>query len=344
MGPDYSVPANPHKHALARPAAVRCRLPHSLQIHLTCPPRALRIERPAWTWPDGKAGPAWWHRKTASVILLLLLVATVLLAVFWGTASLLQAYFYSESTPGLSWRAPSAAGMITLFLGLWCYLDYRAFSRGESAFDAPFYVAGIETRAFPEFQAANAGPDGRLEQPTTFVFKNGLFVQDGPRARPWSPTDLVIVKENGQDVRFDAERDARGNYVRHRKRPPPGLGWLTGSGAEQPLRYTDPRGRVMTEDLIGRLTTPRWGMFWSNLLLNLAHLMVWFLALWLLLRFQWAHALGVAFVLWMVMTVVFIHMLVMGVEARAVRSEQTAATETRFGIHRMCMMSPSRTT
>ena len=32
-------------------------------------------------------------------------------------------------------------------------------------------------------------------------------------------------------------------------------------------------------------------------MLNLAHLLVWFLAFWLLLEFQWSHALGLAAIL-----------------------------------------------
>jgi hypothetical protein len=32
------------------------------------------------------------------------------------------------------------------------------------------------------------------------------------------------------------------------------------------------------------------------------HLIVWFLCLWLLLRFQWGHALGLACVAWLVLT------------------------------------------
>ncbi len=43
-----------------------------------------------------------------------------------------------------------------------------------------------------------------------------------------------------------------------------------------------------------------------NLLLNGLHLVVWFACLWLLLRFQWPHALGMALVCWLVVTVIVI--------------------------------------
>ena len=42
------------------------------------------------------------------------------------------------------------------------------------------------------------------------------------------------------------------------------------------------------------MTRTRSSLLWGNLLLNLAHLLVWFLAFWLLLEFQWSHALGLA--------------------------------------------------
>jgi hypothetical protein len=46
-----------------------------------------------------------------------------------------------------------------------------------------------------------------------------------------------------------------------------------------------------------------------NLFFNFGHLIVWFLGLWLLLRFQWGHALGFAVVAWLVMTLTILPML-----------------------------------
>jgi hypothetical protein len=62
------------------------------------------------------------------------------------------------------------------------------------------------------------------------------------------------------------------------------------------------RGRIMSEDSIGYLPRPRRGLRFFNLFLNGLHLAVWFLCLWLVLRFQWAHALGLAFVSWLALT------------------------------------------
>lgn len=253
----------------------------------------------------------------------LLIVLAALVPLFWGLANVLQTYVYNEPTTGLFWRAPLGAALVTAFLGACCALDAQAIGRNEEPpFDAPFYASGVQTQTFPAFDALNIGPDGKDGKPTHYVRRNRQYQQEKPPYRTWSPTDAIIVRDGDQEVRFDAERDARGNYVRHRKKPPPGLGWLTGAGGEQPLRYIDARGRVMTEDAIGRLSLPRWSMFWLNVLLNLLHLLVWFAVLWLVLRFQWQHGLGIAFVLWAVMTLVFVHMLVRSVEDRSVAAQQ----------------------
>jgi hypothetical protein len=100
-------------------------------------------------------------------------------------------------------------------------------------------------------------------------------------------------------VRFDAERDKNNHYKVE---------------AGQELRYVDDRGRVMTEDNMGRIYTYRRGVFWTYAFLNIAFLGVWFAALWLLLRFQWSHALGLAVVLWATMILLIMPMLIGRIE------------------------------
>src|SRR5262249_22302648 len=72
------------------------------------------------------------------------------------------------------------------------------------------------------------------------------------------------------------------------------------------LRYFEEDGSlVMTQDQLEKGTLPVYhtGLFWANLLLNLLHLGVWFVALWLLLRFGWPHALGLGLILWLAVSV-----------------------------------------
>src|SRR5262249_36743366 len=77
---------------------------------------------------------------------------------------------------------------------------------------------------------------------------------------------------------------------------------------------------------VGQLSTFRWGVFLANLVLNLFHLGLWFACLWLLLRFQWAHAVAVALLLWLVMTLAVLPMLFN--RAKAVREQQPQTAPT----------------
>ena len=245
---------------------------------------------------------------------LLLLVWAVLVAVFWGGSLWLQDYLYNEPASRMYWRAPAAATVMTLFLACWCYLEWSSYdpADGAPAYDVFIYAGASRTTYFPEFAAANLGPAGKEGPLVRYRTRDRTMVS--PPYRKWSPTDLVIVKEDGHEVRFMAEKDGHGHYVRERKRPPAGLGWLISAGAEQPLRYKDGRGRIMTEDAIGQLTSSRWGPFWTDVLLSFAQFLGWFACVWLLLGFQWPHALLIAVVLWAVMTFAFMHMLVTAVD------------------------------
>jgi hypothetical protein len=74
----------------------------------------------------------------------------------------------------------------------------------------------------------------------------------------------------------------------------------------QSLRYYEVGGnRVLTEDelLRGEISESHMGLLWLNFLLNFFFLGLWFACLWLLLRFQWPHALGLALACWLVMTI-----------------------------------------
>lgn len=245
------------------------------------------------------------------LVLLFALAWAVLVVLFWAGSLWLQDLLYSEPAGQLYWRAPVAATALTAFLGFWGFLNYRAFdlSRSEPPYDALFFFGPSDHHVYPEFRAKRNGKE------VVYRLKNGEYVEVQPPYRKWDPTKEVIVRDekDGPDVVFRAELDEKGNFRRERRRVR-GLGWLMGSGSEQPLKYTDDQGRVMTEVDIGRVRVFHWGLFLANLALNLAHLVLWFLCLWLVLQFQWPHALGIAFIFWGVMTVVIVHMLMTRVE------------------------------
>jgi hypothetical protein len=71
---------------------------------------------------------------------------------------------------------------------------------------------------------------------------------------------------------------------RRPKRSRPGrLTTAFGRESKEPLRYIDEKGRVMTEDSPGQLTSFRGGLFFGNVLLNAMLIAVLFVSLWLLL-------------------------------------------------------------
>jgi hypothetical protein len=141
---------------------------------------------------------------------------------------------------------------------------------------------------------------------------------DGQGKQVPNPVDEIIVQENGEEIVFKAERDEKGNYKRGKVSSP-----LHIMESESPLRYLDGRGRAMKENELGELVTFLWGRFLVYLFLNLFHLGLWFVCLWLLLRFQWSHALGLAVIFWLISTVLVVPTLLAKVETAAL-SPRTA--------------------
>jgi hypothetical protein len=221
------------------------------------------------------------------ILLLLGVAVAALLAV--GTA-VIQGYLYNEPTEGLLWRAAASGAVVAAFFGIWCWLDSRAPGQFQSILD--FSPTGQPT-VFKEFWSERTGDGGKQESLyTRGKDERGRVVYSNADGRPWRRTGpggmmtAIIVEENGEKHRFEAERTADGAFKIEEG---------------QPLRYieVDGRGRVMTDDRIGELSTTRYGLLIGNLLLNFGHLLVWFLCLWLLMQFHWPHALGLAVALWL---------------------------------------------
>ncbi len=229
-----------------------------------------------------------------TLILLVLLLWAVLTVLLSAWTLWFQAYIYNEPTSGIAWRGPAAGSALTLVLIVWIFLDYRP----PSGRFRPFFESSAtdDSKPFPELRVPTEkgedvyrlipgrGTEYRLKgQPT------GKVLTKNPKR--------IIVIEDGERYVFEPERDAKGNLNR---RSSPSSSWL-GSEASEELRYIDAKGRVMVESSLGRLSTFRSGRFVGNLLLNFVFLAAWFAVLWLVLRFQWAHALGQAVVFWGVM-------------------------------------------
>jgi hypothetical protein len=219
------------------------------------------------------------------------LVVFLALAIFlWAGALFFQGYLYSEPASQLYWRAPAAGGVLALFLAFWCFLDYRHPGRYNATWFEP---TANDDEVFNRFWSVKGNREilyvGRKNA-------HGLLEYRDPAGNPWNRSDadgvveaIIVEDKDGQRIRFNAEltEDKKFKTV-------PG----------EPVRYveSDGRGRVMTETYVGTLPVSHWGTSLAKTLLTLIHLGLWFACLWLLLHFQWGHALGLAVVLWLTLS------------------------------------------
>jgi hypothetical protein len=222
------------------------------------------------------------------LLLILLLIALAVAALLFVGTAVIQGYLYNQPVEGLLWRSAAAGAAVAAFMGFWCWIEGRAPGQFESIFDfSPREVVHLD-----QFWSERTGDRGKQEiLYTKGKDSAGRVRYFDPDQREWRRLDngmmtAIIIEEDGEKRRFEAV--------------------LTPDGTpqvedNQPLRYVekDGKGRVMTDDAIGEISTTKYGLLFGNLLLNLAHLLVWFLCLWLLLNYQWPHALGLAAALWL---------------------------------------------
>lgn len=262
------------------------------------------------------------------LVLILLLVAVGVAVLLGAGALMIQGYLYSEPADGLEWRAPAAGAVVGLFFALWCVLEARA----PGQYDTLFNFSPRDTKVFDQFWSERTNERGKQEVPyRRSRDERGRTVYVDPEGRPWRRSDnglmtAIIVEEDGQRRRFAAEMNPDGTFH---------------TEPNQPLRYVevDGRGRVMTENVPGEVTTTRTGLLVGNLLLNLAHFLVWFACLWLLLRFQWSHAFGLAIALWLAFALVVWPVLQAQVR-KATAATPAAAAGTAQGLTRTRKTTP----
>jgi hypothetical protein len=255
--------------------------------------------------------------------LLLLLVAFVLSVLFWVGSLWFQAYIYESASAGLAWRGPAAGAAIAAFLALWCLLDYRAGIVQANVAKVPYdtWWDFTITTTYPrqpvkKFWSVKQDQEGK-EKVTEYVQRktgglgSGLqYVDPQNNNVPWSRegsgiVQAVILEEDGRKVRFNAQLTPDGKFK------------------DEPARYVEEGGtRALTEDDVkrGQMTETYFSRLVVYVVLNVLHLALWFVCLWLLLRFQWTHALGLA-VVFFVATSLLVFSLLMSLTRDAVRQK-----------------------
>ena len=268
-------------------------------------------------------------------LLIVFLVSTISIAVLLFVGTLFfQGYFYTEPAEGLVWRATAAGASLSLLLTFWAMLTLNAddarpenlpyntifaFSPDEDMFDQPVKELHVQQR----------GRQGKVRYRRRMI--DGLRYRyktpDSGQNLPLDKIEAVHIERDGQTIAF------------HRVEPTDGgnLVFVSEDGWTMPVY----------RHLSGNPTRFRWGAFLSNVLLNVLHFAVWFVVLWLLLRFRWGHALGLAVVLWLITTLALLPML-LGQAATRAQSNARAPVPIQRPDHyadaRMCRMSPSSIT
>jgi hypothetical protein len=221
-----------------------------------------------------------------SLLFLLLLMGGGLVVLLWGGALFLQNYLYTGPMEGLHWRGPVAALVLTGFFGLWCVYEASGPHGPQEGVVIPFLFSPVESKPGPkeiEVERRDSPKRERYHLKKTYagVRIEEQYVDD--RGRPWNPerVQAIIIQENGQEYRFEPQPVAEGDNP----------------------RFVDSRGWTFTvfgRALGTRLSRTRWDWLLGNVLLNFLHLAFWFGCLWLLLRFQWGHALVLSLILWLI--------------------------------------------
>ncbi len=243
-----------------------------------------------------------------NILLILLVTAVSLTVILWIGAFFFQGYIYLEPSQQLYWQAPAAAALLTFGYTIWCL--WIATSPKASQTNVPIDTVMRFTpkedmfkEPAPRIHAirparTKAGKERKEEESTLYVRVRSLprgFEYQEPNLgkRHWNGTDLIAIEiENpdGSRVRFEPILVGVGDNVQYRSKD----GWVMKEYGGIPTGL--PERFVL-------------GRFILNVLFNVGHWVGWFIALWLILRFQWLHALGLAIVFWSVVTLSVLPMM-----------------------------------
>ena len=247
------------------------------------------------------------------MVLILLVVGATIIVVLLVGSLFLQGYFYTEASEGLFWRAPAAGVIVTGFLFFWCWLnanDARS-SPGYLPYNSIFLFSpevklmnepvkrfwNIRKGVKQEYIAVKI-PQGAGNVLTQYHL-TGQAGQKGPIWHP-SGVEKIILKHEDQEYEFLPNKAEDNDYP----------------------TFVSKEGWVMTQYDTGVTGLPRMfhtGLFLANLGLNVLHFGLWFACFWNLLRFQPSHAFGLAFAVWLVMTLFVVPQL-LGLAVEVVRS------------------------
>ncbi len=211
--------------------------------------------------------------------LLFVLIALAIAIFFVG--SVLQTRLFDQAPEGLFWRAPAAAGLVTLPLLLWSFWTLASPGDTRPLQQAP---KSAQTEAFSRLQVLTL--DDRLEtyalipggNPSVPRYRN---VEDASRPIP------TVMKE----VRVPRDAESKDFQVVFKHEKPAGS--AKESYVNDPGRYVDEDGRVMERGTLGVLIPSRTGKFLVLLIMYALLFTAWISGMLVLLQLPGGYGIGV---------------------------------------------------
>lgn len=232
------------------------------------------------------------------LLMVFLVFAVSLTMLLWVGSLFFQGYIYTEPSPGLFWQAPAAGVALALYFTFWTWLVQGSASAHDVTYDTLFrFSPQVEKTKEPVKRLLVVKKDDKEEKAPVAYHRKRIdqtrYEYRDAADRRYSSLNvkaILIPEEDGSQTRLEPGPPRDGPY----------------------RQFVDKSGWTMMEyetGPTGQLVAFRFGRFVINLLLNFLHFLLWFVCLWLLLRFTWAHAFGFAIVLWLVTTLTVLPMV-----------------------------------
>jgi hypothetical protein len=245
------------------------------------------------------------------LLLILIVTAVSLTVILWAGTFFFQGYIYTEPSPGIFWQAPAAAALLTFGYSIWCFsIAFNAAATPQNVpIDTLFRFSPKEEMAELKGRPAQKIWAIKLDRKKTGDNKDGeivpyelkrdeqghfIYKDKSMKGHPWHAQDVIAVeieKPDASKMRFDLIPTPEGGNREFVSKD----GWVIielapGGPTGGPVKF-------------------RFGRLLLNLFFNVFHFVAWFLGLWVLLRFQWTHALGLAVALWLLSTLMVLPMM-----------------------------------
>jgi hypothetical protein len=234
------------------------------------------------------------------ILLIFLLTAVSLALLFWIGGAFLQGYFYTQPDENLYWRAPAAGLSLAAFFSLWCLAI--VWSPGASPTNLPYdtlfrFSPRDDMLAEPAKELWVVRKKGqpvlyKRERMVDSLAPNRFQYRETSLARkPLESNnniEAILLEHNGEKVRFVPVKGGDEMY----------RSFVSDKGGWEMREFDD--------GPTGQPTTLRLGRFAINLFFNFFHLALWFVCLWLLLRFNIGHSLVLGFSLWLGTTLIIL--------------------------------------